>query len=358
MKNQAGRKRSAFFMMKNFILLLLFQVSTQIYGQWTSVAIPSTASFRALKTFKKHIWVGGTKGTIGHSKDRGKRWEFMQVPDADKLDFRDLVILNENELILMSAGPSEESKAVLYHTKDQGKNWTRLWQKDEPGYFFDCILWDPKIQQGWLLADPIQDKLRLFSFTRNSFSSIDSMHSPALQKKEAFFAASGSSMIQTGNHILLVGGGADSTRVYRFDLQNKNWQTVPLHVRSGEAKGYFSIGAKNANELWAVGGDYRKLNESTIPIITSEDGGQNWTVLQNSPTFYMEKVIWAKPYWIVNGPSQSAAYHKETNRWKSLGNTTYHNIIQVGNVIWGIGAKGQLGYISLSSIDQLFLSEK
>jgi len=110
--------------------------------------------------------------------------------------------------------------------------------------------------------------------------------------------------------------------------------------------------------LWAVGGDYRKLNESSIPILISHDAGMHWTPMADTPKFYMEKVIWAKPYWIVSGPSQSAAYHEKTKKWTSLGESHFHNIIQVGEHIWGIGAKGQLGYISLSSINQLFLSEK
>jgi hypothetical protein len=107
-----------------------------------------------------------------------------------------------------------------------------------------------------------------------------------------------------------------------------------------------------------VGGDYRKLNENTIPILTTRNGGKTWRPLSETPLFYMEKVIWANPYWIVCGPSQSAAFHSTRKLWKNLGPSSYHNIIQVGNEIWGIGAKGQLGKISLSSIDKLFLTEK
>jgi photosystem II stability/assembly factor-like uncharacterized protein len=345
-------------MMKKLLYAILIVVNLPVYGQWNSVSIPSQASFRALKAKGDHIWAGGTQGTVGHSRDGGRTWEFTQVPNAENLDFRDLAIVNEQEIMLMSAGPSEEGKARIYASNDGGKNWTLRLNNTAGGYFFDCLQWDSKNKKAWLLADPIEQRLALFGLSKDYAIPINPTKSPLLQTKEAFFAASGSSMIQLGNKIHLIGGGADSVKIYQYNIDRDSWTSIPLKVNAGEAKGYFSIGAKNKKTLWAVGGDYRKLNESSIPILMSQDGGMHWTPMDNTPKFYMEKVIWAKPYWIVSGPSQSAAYHEKTKSWKRLGDSHYHNIIQVGDVIWGIGAKGQLGYISLSSINQLFLSEK
>ena len=345
-------------MMKKFFYAILILLSQSTFGQWVSVSIPSQASFRALKAKGTHIWAAGTQGSVEHSRDEGRTWEFTQVPNAENLDFRDLAIINDQEIMLMSAGPSEEGKARIYVSNDGGKNWTLRLNNTEGGYFFDCIQWDNKSQKAWLLADPINRRLTLFGLSKDHEIPIDPTKSPLLQSKEAFFAASGSSMIQLGNKIHVIGGGADTVKIYQYNIDRDSWTSIPLNVSAGEAKGYFSIGAKNKKTLWAVGGDYRKLNESSIPILISRDGGLQWTAMADTPKFYMEKVIWAKPYWIVSGPSQSAAYHEKTKRWKSLGDSHYHNIIQVGDVIWGIGAKGQLGYISLSSINQLFLSEK
>ena len=345
-------------MMKNIYLSILILTNLSAIGQWIPINIPNSASYRALRTKGDHIWAAGTKGTVAHSKNRGNTWEFFQLPQAEKLDFRDLAILSEQEIMLMSAGLSQEGKAILYYTKDEGKSWTIKVNLTEPGYFFDCLTWNPQNQNGWLLADPINQRLTLFAVSKDTARLISPINSPKLQQNEAFFAASGSSMIQLGNLIHFIGGGADTIKVYQYNIKRNSWTTVPLNSKAGEAKGYFSIGAKNNRVIWAAGGDYRKLNESSIPIITSQDGGKHWSPMKNSPNFYIEKVIWAKPFWIVSGPSQSAAYHEKKNVWKSLGESHYHNIIQVGDMIWGIGAKGQLGYISLSSIDQLFLTEK
>jgi len=344
-------------MMKNLPYLLLI-ISIPCLSQWTKIDIPTQASFRALKSNNNEIWTSGTQGTVGHSNDAGKTWQFQQIPKAENLDFRDLIIINDKEIILMSAGASEEGKARLFKTMDGGKNWLDLFQVKEAGYFFDCIAWNRKNATGWLLSDPVNQKLTLFSFSNHTFTRIDSLTSPKLQKKEAFFAASGSSMVQLQDKIIFVGGGSDSIKIYTYHHKKRAWSTLTLQIKAGEAQGYFSIGAKNNKELWAVGGDYRKLNELPIPIITTRDGGEHWLKLENSPKFYMEKVIWVNPYWIVSGPSQSAAYHEKTKQWRSLGKSSFHNIIQVGDKIWGVGAKGQLGYISLSSINTLFLTKE
>ncbi len=331
---------------------------SQSFGQWIPVEIPSTASFRAMKSNGNHIWVGGTQGTVGHSSDAGKTWLFKQIPKAEKLDFRDIAILSENEILLMSAGPSEEGKASIWQTKDSGESWHILFEKKEPGYFFDCLQWDNESKEGWLLADPVQQNLTIFKLKENTFSLIDTTRTIKLQPKEAFFAASGSSLLNQQNKLVLIGGGGKWARIYLKRNKLANWTFTETQIPTGEAKGYFSIGAKDKKNYWAVGGDYRKLNENDIPIIVTKDGGESWQPLPNSPTFYMEKVIWAKPFWIVSGPSQSAAYLEKKKQWKALGKSSYHNIIRVGDDIWGIGAKGQLGKISLSSIDQLFLTEK
>ena len=344
-------------MTHKFLILFLF-ISLPCLSQWTKVDIQNSASFRALKSKGKHIWASGTQGTVGHSADAGKTWKFQQVPHAEKLDFRDLAIINDKEVMLMSAGPSEEGKAQIYQTVDGGAHWKILFELKEPGYFFDCLQWDEKSKKAWLLSDPVNQQMTIFSYEKKKFTKLASANTLLLQKKEAFFAASGSSMIFSGEFIHFVGGGADSIRIYTYNTQKQTWKINDPGIPSGDAKGYFSIGSKNKKEFWAVGGDYRKLNELAMPIIHTKDRGNHWEALEKTPSFYMEKAIWAKPYWIITGPSQSAAYYEKKRIWKNLGRTSFHNIIQVGDTIWGIGAKGQLGYISLSSINALFLSKE
>jgi hypothetical protein len=72
----------------------------------------------------------------------------------------------------------------------------------------------------------------------------------------------------------------------------------------------------------------------------------------------VEKILWADPYWILSGPAESSAFDPKKKQWISLGKSPYHNLCRVGDRICGVGGRGQIGFISLSQIQQLFLSKE
>jgi photosystem II stability/assembly factor-like uncharacterized protein len=353
----------AFFMKKTVITYLLFFVSLITLGQWHTITLPTTASFRALKSFKNEIWIGGTKGTYIHSKDEGITWEVKQVPGAENLDFRDLIILNEKEIILMSAGPSEKDAAKLYKTQDGGQSWEIILHIKEPKYFFDAIAWDHKKGIGYLLSDPIDQKFVLLKIlqTGNKIEPINLINFPALLPREAAFAASGSSLLWMNKKLTIISGGGHHARIFQsLNHTLESWQVTNSTIPADTTSGFFSIAAKNKNHFWVAGGNYLNLNSSEIPIIESKDGGTNWTpiksVLPNN--YYIEKVIWSSPYWIVTGPAGSYAFLSRLNQWKKLSDSHYHNIIATKHKIIGVGAKGQIGYFDKSELQALFFPKK
>lgn len=348
-------------MMLKSIPFLLF-ISFISHAQWTSMGIETQASFRAIKAFKNHIWIGGTRGTVIHSSDYGKSWAIQQIPTAEKLDFRDLIILNEKEVILMSAGLSKEHAAKLFKTTNGGSTWEILYETNEPGYFFDAITWNTKTKDGLLVSDPKDGKFSLFRLTKKGqeLVQLSNPSFPSLLRKEAAFAASGSSLIQvpsTREHYLVT-GGSQKSRIYKSTDQGQTWKLQAEVCCSDSSSGFFSIAAKNKHHVWAGGGNYLRINENNFPIMESTDDGNTWNALANSPRFYIEKIIYSKPYWIVTGPSKSAAYHEGLKKWRDLPESHFHNIIQVKNMLFGVGGKGQLGKLPIAQIDALFLSEK
>ena len=116
-----------------------------------------------------------------------------QVPEADSLDFRDLAILDENTVLLMSAGPAENGAAKIFRTENGGKSWKLAFQIKEKGYFFDAILWEGN--QGLVLSDPAGPFYGLIRISDKgrSYEVLNPMNHPALQQGEGAFAASGSS---------------------------------------------------------------------------------------------------------------------------------------------------------------------
>lgn len=353
----------AFFMKKSAITYLLFLISLATSGQWNAIHLPTTASFRALKTFKQDIWISGTKGTYIYSHDEGNTWEIKQVPGAENLDFRDLIILNKKEIILMSAGPSERGAAKLYKTKNGGQTWDLLFDIKEPKYFFDAITWDYKKRIGFLLSDPIDRKFVLFKIRNNGtkIEPISLNYFPTLLPREAAFAASGSSMIWQNNTLQIISGGGEKARIFKSkNTDLSSWQITHNDIPADTSSGYFTIAAKNKTQFWVAGGNYLKIGSSEIPIMESKDAGNNWFPIKNPPpqNYYIEKVIWSNPYWIVTGPAGSYAFDPKIKKWIDLGESHFHNIIVTPKKIIGVGAKGQIGYLLKKDLNKLFLSKK
>lgn len=353
----------AFFMKKSAITYLLILISLLSYGQWHTIPLPTTASFRALKSHQRDIWISGSKGTYIHSQDEGNSWEVKQVPGAENLDFRDLVILNKKEIILMSAGPSEKGAAKLYKTKDGGQIWELLFDIKEPKYFFDAIAWDYKKRIGFLLSDPIDRKFVLYKILNNGtkIEPINLPHFPTLLPREAAFAASGSSILWINNTLQIISGGGNKARIFQsINTDLTNWEITNNEIPADTSSGFFSIAAKNKTHFWVAGGNYLKISSSEIPIMESNDAGKNWYPIENPlpKNYYIEKVIWSNPYWIVTGPAGSYAFHPMIKKWVNLGESHFHNIIETQQKIIGVGAKGQIGYLLKKDLDKLFLPKK
>jgi photosystem II stability/assembly factor-like uncharacterized protein len=345
------------------ITYLLFFISLITLGQWHSITMPSKSSFRALKSFKNEIWIGGTNGSYIHSKDEGITWEVKQISGAENLDFRDLVILNNKEIILMSAGPSEKGAAKIYKTNDGGQTWEVIMHINEPKYFFDAITWDYKKRIGFLLSDPIDRKFVIFKILQNGskIEPINITHFPALLPREAAFAASGSSILWLNNTLHIISGGGNRARVFQsLNADLSTWEITHNEIPADTSSGFFTIAAKNKTNFWVAGGNYLKIDSSKIPIMESKDGGKSWSPIENPipKNYYIEKVIWSNPYWITTGPAGSYAFHTLLKKWVNLDESHFHNIIATQQKIIGVGTKGQIGYLLKKDLDKLFLPKE
>lgn len=345
-------------MRKNTLLFaLLFCGVFQSLAQWTPITLETKASFRAIRSLGSHIWIGGTRGSVIHSSDGGEHFTVSQVPGADSLDFRDLAILDGNTILLMSAGHAENGAAKIFRTENGGLNWEIPFLIKEKGYFFDAITWDGK--QGLVLSDPAGPFYGLIRISEKgrSYKLLNPAEHPALQKGEAAFAASGSSLQKTKNGYYIVTGGGEKARVL-FSKDALNWESTFAEIPGGEGTGFFSLGVRHPANLWIGGGNYSRIKEGPVPVLESKDAGVSWSPVAGAPAYYVEKILWADPYWILSGPAESSAFDPKKKQWISLGKSPYHNLCLVGDRIYGVGGRGQIGFISLSQIQQLFLPKE
>jgi photosystem II stability/assembly factor-like uncharacterized protein len=345
-------------MRKHILLLALFFCGVfQGFAQWTPIALETKASFRAIRSLGSQIWIGGTRGTVIHSRNGGKNFTVSQVPEADSLDFRDLAILDDKTVLLMSAGPAENGAAKVFRTENGGLSWELAFQIKEKGYFFDAILWEGK--KGLILSDPSGPFYGLIRIKKKgrTYELLNPANYPALQKGEAAFAASGSSLQKTKKGYYIVTGGGKKARVL-FSPDASKWESKYAEIPGSEGTGFFSLGVRDSKNLWIAGGNYSRIKEGPIPVLESSDAGSSWSPVANAPAYYVEKILWADPFWILSGPAESSAFDPLSKRWINLGKSPYHNLCLVGDRIYGVGGRGQIGFISLSQIQQLFLSKE
>lgn len=346
---------------RSLLLVLCLFLNHASYAQWVNIPLQTKASFRAIRSHKNQIWIGGTQGTVVYSLDKGMTWHEQQVPTAEKLDFRDLTVINKQRILLMSAGPADKGAAKLFLSKDQGQTWNLLFEKKSGPYFFDAIAWNYKKNEGVMLSDPMNGQFPLFKIKANGEQVEDILITsfPTLFAREAAFAASGSSLLWINRKLNIVTGGSTQARILQSqDETLTKFQSMSQSTPADSSSGFFSIGARNKSHYWVVGGNYLHLNENKIGILESRDAGLTWENLKDYPKFYMEKAIWTGKYWVVVGPSQSAAYEPKSKKWISLGETHFHNIILYNKQLIAVGSKGTLSKMSLAELDLLFLPKK
>jgi photosystem II stability/assembly factor-like uncharacterized protein len=149
-------------MRKSLCLAALVFSATLSFSQWTKLDSGTDASLRGVSAVDANIcWASGSKGTVLRTTDGGKRWTKLPVPNADKLDFRDVEAFDANTAIIMSAGPAEQGAGRIFKTTDGGAHWKEVLSTDRKGIFFDSMaFWDHS--RGIVFSDPVDGNVCRF----------------------------------------------------------------------------------------------------------------------------------------------------------------------------------------------------
>ena len=352
----------------HFLIFLTFfsAVSSSAFAQWKILDIKTAINMRGVHAVTSNVcWIGGSRGIVLRTINSGKSWTTLKVPGADSLDFRDIHAFDKQTAIAMSAGEAQNGKAKIYRTENGGETWVLVYQTTQHGVFLDGIdFWDRN--KGICLGDPINGKLFILTTEDGgrSWQELPFENRPVGLPGEASFAASGTSILTFGKGDVFIGtGGSKKARVFRSEDYGRSWKVSETPLAAGVTSGIFGLRFWSKKNGIAVGGDYKKTTDSTLNVLTTNDGGITWALEKKmtNPTGLKEGVdiyhkanatwngdtqIRADNYILVAvGPSGSSSSVDRGKTWRPIGKEPFHAVSFAGNIGFAVGGNGLIGRI-------------
>ncbi len=343
--------------LKNMSVLLssLLLFASAAGGQWETIHVPTTASFRGLSIVSPDVvWASGTEGTVIRTVDGGKNWLVISVPGAEKLDFRGIRAFDGENAVIISSGPAEKGQARIYRTTDGGTTWKQVFEEKRAGIFFDAIaFWDRK--HGIVLSDPVDGRFALFTTDDRgtTWQQIPPSALPPALPNEGAFAASNSCLaVQGEKNVWFATGGASVARVFRSQDRGRTWSVAetPMHPANASS-GIFSLAFQDASFGVAVGGDYVRPEHSELPnLLITSDGGQTWQSGQptNPAGLYLSSVTIPSVH--GKGAAQpvlaagiTGLYHASVqggDSWRKESDENLNTVVCNTRGTWAVGPKG------------------
>jgi len=322
-------------------------VSNAAFAQsWQAVPSGTAAELRGLSVVNDKVaWASGAKGTVLRTVD-GQQWQAMQVPEADKIDFRDIQAFDARTAIVMGAGPGAASR--IYRTTDGGATWKLVTTNQVPDGFWDAMaFWDK--DNGILFGDPVKGSFQVYT-TADGGLSWQEVAAKGIEAmpNEGAFAASGTCLTVAGaNDAWIATGGSASARVFHSSDRGKTWRAASTPIPSGApARGVFSVAFLNSKEGFAAGGDYKETRMAGINGAHTGDGGATWTPVEVAPAGYMSVVVpvpGAQRALVAAGLAGSGYSTDGGRNWTAL-DTTPMNTVGFASPSqgWAVGPKGLL----------------
>lgn len=317
----------------------------------TPLTSPTNVLLQAISIVDdNNAWLSGHQATFVRTKDGGQSWESFAHPTGDTLQFRDIHAINDEKVVLMSAGPGPLSRIFTFQAPD---SWEENFVMQDSLGFLDCIdFWDA--QRGIAYGDAIDDYPYILLTTDGgqSWQRADSTNMPKAGKGEGGFAASGTCVTtgENGKAWIATGAGGNS-RILITEDYGKTWKVNPSPIIAGDAAGNTSI-SMSGNQGFVTGGDLLIADDYTNNCAFTSNGGNTWT-LSNRPQ--TKGAFYGGAFTEVDGQLFAFAcgpkgldYSQDLGQsWQTLDTLNYWAVSMKGTKGYAAGTDGKILRISL-----------
>src|SRR5215471_5993784 len=322
-------------------------------SRWEPQASGVKARLRGVSAASDTVaWASGANGTVVRTADGGATWTKLTVPDAERLDFRDVDAVSDTTAYVLSIGAGPSSR--IFKTTDAGAHWTAQFVNDDPKAFFDAMaFWDET--HGIAMSDSVDGRFVLITTADGgrTWTRVPADRLPVALMNEGGFAGSGTNIAVRDQHAWIGTGAASNSRMLITDDRGATWRVVDTPVASSASSGIFSVAFRDPRHGITVGGDYRRENDAIDNAAVTSDGGNSWTKSGGLGGF--RPVVAFVPHsassWIAVGP-QGADWSDDDGRtWTAIPGDGYHAFAfsPSGHVGWGVGEGGRIGCIRVNS---------
>ena len=257
-----------------------------VKARWAPQTSGVTARLRGVSAVSDRVaWASGAGGTVLRTTDGGATWQKLVVPDAEKLDFRDVDAVSETTAYILSIGPGPASR--IYKTADAGAHWELQFANGNPKAFLDAMaFWDAN--HGLVMGDSVDGTFDILT-TRDggkTWARVPAEKLPPALPNEGAFAGSGTNIAVSGRSDAWIGTGASTrSRVLRTRDGGATWTIADTPVAASGSAGIFSVAFRDAHHGMTVGGDYQKEKDAIDNAAATADGGVTWTPIKGLSGF-------------------------------------------------------------------------
>ena len=312
--------------------------------QWRECASPTRASLRGLCPLDARVaFVCGSGGLVLRTRDGGRSWEPCGPRGVTGLDFRALVALDAEHLLLANAG----APARVYASGDGGDSWSVVHEDLRPGAFFDSLAFDAS-GRGFLFGDPVEGRLTLLASADagQTWRDLGAQLPPPVPGEAGFAASNGLIALPSLRGLCVVTGGTATRALLSLD-NGASWHAAELPLRHGQAsQGAFAVAFANALHGVAIGGDYAVPADADGTAATTMDGGVTWQPATVPPAGYRSAVT-AVPgggaTFLAVGPTGGSITDDGGRTWRPFGELGFHTVRAAADgSIWAAGSGGRI----------------